>query len=252
MPKSRNNPSIWVIGYPKSGNTWLSYLCSYCFNLPYRNFGKPAKKPAQAWIRDSVSGNHNWDSLEGYEYVQKTHKPPRSVPYENGIIFYIIRDPRDAFVSYRHFMKTRLAGWKGRFRFILLGMLGQEAQIKWFLTKWERHIKNWTPYAQAVLSYDRILGEGVSYLSGVFENAGCKIHSNIVEEAYRLFSFERMSGGRNRGDEDKNSFFRRGISGDWENHLSEEESKAFEKAMEGVKKMNSIKINEVFSTEIDK
>lgn len=40
-------------------------------------------------------------------------------------------------------------------------------------------------------------------------------------------SFESMSGGRPRGEEDRGSFLRRGTPGDWRNHLTPEMDEAF-------------------------
>jgi hypothetical protein len=45
----------------------------------------------------------------------------------------------------------------------------------------------------------------------------------ILEEK----SFERMSGGREKGEEDVTDHFRKGVPGDWKNHFTEEHVSAF-------------------------
>lgn len=40
-------------------------------------------------------------------------------------------------------------------------------------------------------------------------------------------SFENMSGGRQRGEEDATSFFRKGVSGDWKNAFTDKDKKIF-------------------------
>jgi hypothetical protein len=46
-------------------------------------------------------------------------------------------------------------------------------------------------------------------------------------EIAKVASFEKLSGGRTRGDEDRASFFRKGVSGDWRNRLSDMDEVAF-------------------------
>ena len=43
-----------------------------------------------------------------------------------------------------------------------------------------------------------------------------------------LADFQRFSGGRLRGDEDRASHFRKGVAGDWRDHFDEEAVRSFE------------------------
>ena len=40
-------------------------------------------------------------------------------------------------------------------------------------------------------------------------------------------SFEQLSGGRSKGEEDSSSFYRKGVAGDWRNHFTEEDRRVF-------------------------
>jgi len=40
-------------------------------------------------------------------------------------------------------------------------------------------------------------------------------------------SFEKLSRGRERGQEDPSSFYRKGVAGDWKNHFSKEDRRVF-------------------------
>ncbi len=228
---SNLSSDIWVIGFPKSGNTWISYLCSYCFNLPFINFGNPNESQKRSWVKELTSGGNNWPALAGYAAVQKTHKNPDQIPFDAGLVIYAIRDPRDVFVSYHYFMKSSNAGLLGRLRYHLLGLFGKQKQIKWFLTKWEQHLNLWRDHSQLIICYDSLLAEGSEYLSELFSADPFLVDKGIVEKAYEHFSFEKMSGGRKPGSEDKHSFFRKGVSGDWQNHFTAQEAGLFDESI---------------------
>lgn len=228
--KSKTN-QIWVIGFPKSGNTWISYMCSYCFNLPFINFGNPKEKPQKDWVHALTRGLNEWPQLEGYDSVQKTHKQPDDVPHKGGHVIYAIRDPRDVFVSYHYFMSSKNARIMGRIRYFLLSILGKKRQIKWFLKQWEQHLDLWAPHTDLFISYDQLLGQGSEYLGEMLSRPPLSIDRVLSEEAFDQFSFEKMSGGRKAGAEDPKSFFRKGISGDWQNYFSKDEADLFVDAL---------------------
>ena len=229
--KYNNLPAIWIIGFPKSGNTWISYLCSYCFNLPFYNYGDSDGTPKNPRVIMKIKGENDWESVDEFHSVQKTHKLPENVPFKNGIVFYIIRDPRDVFVSYSFFMKSKNTRLKGKIKYYLIKLFGKKYQINWFLSKWENHIEKWIDKSSIIINYDLLLTEGEKYLEILFESASLKVSNKIIKDALDYFSFENMSGGRKAGIEKNSNFFRKGISGDWKNHLNENELILFEKSL---------------------
>ena len=48
-----------------------------------------------------------------------------------------------------------------------------------------------------------------------------------VEHSVSSASFEKLSRGRQRGQEDPSSFYRKGVAGDWRNYFSEEDRRVF-------------------------
>lgn len=230
--KSNTSADVWVIGFPKSGNTWMSYLSSYCFNLKFGNFGNPKAGQKKSWVKELTSGKNSWPSLHGFNSVQKTHKLPGQVPVGEGLVIYALRDPRDVYVSYDHFMRSKNARLPGRIRYFLLGLLGQHVQIKWFIKKWSDHVELWVDRSALIINYDKLLAEGAAYLAPLFAQDPFVVDEAIVNEGVQRFSFENMSGGRAPGAEDKRSFFRKGVSGDWENHLNSPQARLFDKAID--------------------
>jgi len=219
--------NILVVGYPKSGNTWLNYLISFSLNLPYQDFDAPNNIPRQEWVKKAVSGKHDWDSVKKYSAVLKTHKLSSKIPKKDGVIFYISRDPRDVFVSYMHFMKLGSTGKLGMIRFYLLGLFGRKFQIRWFTKNWNNHLSSWKNLKPVNIQYEKLLSQGSKYFNNKLIEAGFDVSSEITDLAFKTFSFEKMTGGRKRGNEDKKSFFRRGIAGDWKNYFNRSELEYF-------------------------
>ena len=229
--KGNNLPAIWIIGFPKSGNTWISYLCSYCFNLPFHNYGDLGGSPKNPRVIMKTKGENDWKSVDRFHSIQKTHKLPDSVPYQNGIVFYIIRDPRDVFVSYSFFMISKNSRLRGRIKYHMIKLFGRRFQINRFLANWEIHIKKWIDKSSIIINYEQLLNEGDKYLEKLFKSASLDVPNEIIKDALEYFSFEKMSGGRKPGVEKQSNFFRKGISGDWKNHMNENELILFNKSI---------------------
>src|SRR5215208_2620625 len=87
---------IFIVGYPKSGNTWFQNLvCSV-------NFGVHPEFTPNTLIQDLVPDVHAKPYYKRYEGPTffKTHHLPRE-EYRRGI--YLLRDGRDVMVSYFSF-----------------------------------------------------------------------------------------------------------------------------------------------------
>lgn len=54
-----------------------------------------------------------------------------------------------------------------------------------------------------------------------------RLPAGYLPWALDRFSFERLAGGRKRGEEDQGSHYRRGVAGDWRNHLTPRHLAAF-------------------------
>jgi hypothetical protein len=51
-----------------------------------------------------------------------------------------------------------------------------------------------------------------------------------VERCIEATSFERLSKGRKRGEEDSSSFHRKGVAGDWRGVFTERDKEVFKEA----------------------
>jgi hypothetical protein len=56
---------------------------------------------------------------------------------------------------------------------------------------------------------------------------GADTSEKAVQQAVDSASFERLSKGRERGQEDTSSFYRKGVAGDWNNYFTERDKEIY-------------------------
>ena len=231
--------NVWIIGFPKSGNTWFSYLISYIFNMEFVDYEKQHARPKNETVRKLTSGqNENAESLFDGQLLKSHNKTSKKSDFVKDVKYYIIRDPRDCFVSYYHYFKSYKAGGPTRFIFNLLSLMGRKYQIRWFLNKWTSHVSNGSRKCSVIFKYESLLAVGESYLEDKLDEAGIATDPVRVRESFEHFSFSNLSGGRKPGEGDNTSFFRKGVSGDWVNFLQEDEVSIFDSAVKLYSSLN--------------
>ncbi len=75
--------------------------------------------------------------------------------------------------------------------------------------------------------YEDLLAEPVGEVVRLLEFLEADSGEEIARACVEAASFEQLSGGRIQGEEDSSSFYRKGIAGDWKNHFTEEDRRAF-------------------------
>ncbi|UCD74389.1 MAG: sulfotransferase [Phycisphaerales bacterium] len=145
--------------------------------------------------------------------------------YPHSKYIHIIRDGRDAAAS----------GWAHLQR---QGKAGQFATFADYAAYFARH--HWKPYITRAradgqslsgryleLRYEDLHADPIGPTRSMLEFLGVESDADAVAACVEGGSFERLSGGRSRGQEDARSFFRKGVVGDWREHFDEEAERAF-------------------------
>jgi|SRR5579872_858254 len=134
---------------------------------------------------------------------------------------HIVRDPRDAAVSGWHHIR-RLYPEQASSRFPT-----QYEYAKHYAEVWEFEVargvrfgKRSDRYIEA--RYEDLSERPAATLKRLFGFLGVEHDDALVERCFREASFEKLTGGRARGDERRDSFFRKGVVGDWKTGLSPE------------------------------
>ncbi|MEE8459642.1 MAG: sulfotransferase domain-containing protein [Phycisphaerales bacterium] len=78
------------------------------------------------------------------------------------------------------------------------------------------------------LRYEDALQDTSAQVRRLFDFIGADTDDTTVEQCVGAASFEAMSGGRRRGQEDSDSVVRKGVAGDWRRWLTDEQAAWFD------------------------
>jgi hypothetical protein len=135
---------------------------------------------------------------------------------------HIVRDPRDVGVSQWYNIRRSVPE---RMR---SQMVSVPSIVKEYAGVWVAVIQSGLKFAArnpdryCELRYEDLLTQPAPTLARLCRFLGVDDRPEILQLCLDKTSFQKLSGGRAPGREDKESFFRKGIIGDWKNHIDAE------------------------------
>jgi hypothetical protein len=234
QPISETCPDdIFIAGYPRSGNTWMQYLIAgVTLDL------NPRLAP-DSLVQSLVPDVHATKFYKrfGTPTFFKTHHLPQP---EYRRVIYLVRDGRDAMVSYLHF----LAALGEAPDFLKLVTTGESL----FPCRWHEHIEAWlaNPHGAEimVIRYEKLKRDTVGELQRICQFAGLKRDRSTLERIAQNSAFAAMSdrerklGWQNAWPKDK-AFVRRGIVGSFRDEMPKAVLEAFtEVSMPALKRLD--------------
>jgi hypothetical protein len=146
-----------------------------------------------------------------------------------GVLFpemkfvFMIRDPRDVAASrLAHAARSGYAEADDRTSEFYRELV-RAAALDWRnAVEKTRAFAQRRPHQVATVRYERLVQDPRGELARVFDFLGARTRGGQLDEIVRGSSFEAFSGGRRPGLEDRRSFYRKGVPGDWPNHLTQE------------------------------
>ena len=229
--------TLFVAGLPKSGTTWMEkMLCNYpgFHEIMIPNAVRYEAKNA---------GSHDFDmSKDTFEHLQsalavlKLHVHGSlhnaALLRQAGIPYLIMyRDLRDVAVS--HYFYVRRTPWHPEH--VQYRQLDIEEGLLHFgrtlLPEFVNWVRSWhqnrDPEESHVVRYEDLLHRTERVFADVAAHFGLDASSETIRPIVEAHSFKNMSGGRQKGQENDSSFFRKGVSGDWRNHFTERVKEVF-------------------------
>jgi hypothetical protein len=213
---------IFVVGYPKSGNTWMQHL------LAGLVFGIEPRLGPDSLVQDLVPDVRFSKFYKRYltPTFFKTHDLPEA-KYRR--VIYLVRDGRDAMVSYFH----HLAAIGHSPDCLKLVATGKGL----FPCRWHEHVEAWrkNPYGAEMItvSYEMLKTNPVTVLRKICDFSGLKRERTWLEFLARNATFAVMRekemefGWANRAWPKDQAFVRRGKIGSFRDEMSAEILQAF-------------------------
>ena len=213
--------SLYIVNeYPKSGGTWVGQMLGRALGVPFPRNRFPM-------LRSSIMHGH-------YGSSWGMSRP-----------LVVWRDGRDLMVSWYHhnlFLNDRndpqqVARFQKDLPFADYDDVSANlpAFIEYAFTRqpyprfsWTDFVNHWHGLRGAVYTrYEDMHGDTPGELRRIVrELAGRELAPGRAQEIAEAFSFARQSG-RQPGQEDKSSFMRKGIVGDWRNYFNPEAGEVF-------------------------
>lgn len=254
--------TFFVLGCQKSGTTWLERLLDGHPQLACGGEGHIGDLLAnllqQAANAYNAQGMANWklgdeDLLSLIRvagdrilnrYIERRDKPDLkavgdkspeyalAMPvldrlYPNAKYIHIIRDGRDACVSgWAHLQRAGHQSQFARFE-DYAEYFAQHHWVRYIVTAQEVGAQLGDRYLE--VRYESLKADPEAKVERLLEFLGVDSDEQSVAACLEWGSFQRLSGGRNPGEENAQSHFRKGVVGDWKNQFSPEAIERFER-----------------------
>jgi hypothetical protein len=159
-----------------------------------------------------------------------------SAIYPEAKVIHIIRDGRDVAVSAAHharnFGRARRRGESNETG----GSIFPEGQLEKLAAEWTSRVGKTIEDGPALLGeyytevrYEDLLQDPEAEVRRLLTFLAVGSDEKSVTRCVEAASFERLSKGRKRGEEDPSSFFRKGVAGDWKHVFTRKERETFDR-----------------------
>jgi hypothetical protein len=193
LPKNHRVGDVFLVSYPKSGNTWLRFLIANAIKVHYQ-IAQEVNFFSILNIIPEVRGSKNIAQAGPFgrtdiPRIIKSHSAYN--PYFDRVLL-LVRDPRDVMLSYYYYLINvkQLSPHTNLSEFI--------RSQKYGIQNWKNHTKSWCFHQMSngqiikIFRYEDFLINPAHNLSSIMECFGINLTQKSVEDALFLSSKERM------------------------------------------------------------
>lgn len=225
--KETKECDVFVVGFPKSGNTWMQNLLSGLL------FGISTEFLPDSLTQDLVPDIHYKKYYKRYLDFNcfKSHHLPKP---EYRRVIYLIRDPRDMIVSYYHYLNN--LGQTTTFEKMIDG---EDS----YVIRWKQHVQHWINNVYdadiMVLKYEDLLNDTFNQINRVLGFIKIERPDELIKKVIEGNSFSNMQKKEAKYGFDNDisrtiwkpngKFFRKGKIGGYEEELNIEQIRRIEK-----------------------
>jgi hypothetical protein len=219
---------VFIVGFPKSGNTWFQHIVAglvFRANLEFT---------PDALVQDLVPDVHYRRYYRRYipRMFFKSHHLPQP---EYRRVVYLVRDGRDAIISYYHFLNQLHGRTYDLSRLVRYGEALDHGP-------WHEHVDAWlaNPFGaeMIVIRYEDLRARCAEEIRRFCEFADLDSSAPLIDDVARSSSFESMQArekkfGMEAWDSSKGLFIRRGKVGGFRDEMPPDILEAFNAQSDG-------------------
>ena len=210
---------IVIVGYPKSGNTWVTRLVAEIVECPVAGFlGSDHDEIA----REGLRRKSEYQCLKAHHQLHEL----RAFNPDNKKIIYVIRDPRDICISGSWYFKTEI---KKMAHTILYGA---EDGRWWCRIPWATHYKPYLKNNYFFVKYEDILCEPVRECKRIAAFLELERGERQIQAAIKKQSFKNKKNAFLKNNQiHKANHMRVGKKEQWKQELSDKYKTMFRKIL---------------------
>lgn len=238
--KSLRPTDVFIVGHPKSGNTWLTLMLAV---LMQKNFDSKVTLANVGNIIPFIHANDN--AIINYDRFPdprmfRNESPVFAEYYPKTV--YIVRDPRSVYVSYYHHClhDTQEHDWTIEAFVEEMINYGCIKRLEPFLIRWDKQVSQWVERSKSqlvkIVKYEDMKKDRGKILKDVVDFVGISATSEEIDLAVKRGSFDSMrkeeitfGAEPYSGDKGEKGFYvRQGKVNGWKDELPQNLAKYIE------------------------